>query len=103
MAKKTKTDNSGFQRLKTALKTGLLGRCYVLYGEEDYIRTLYLKRMQETVLDGPAADFNLHRFDRESLDWEAVATAVETLPMMADRSLVLVTDIDLYKIGRAHV
>lgn len=97
MAKKTKADNSGFQRLKTALKTGLLGRCYVLYGEEDYIRTLYLKRMQETVLDGPAADFNLHRFDRESLDWEAVATAVETLPMMAERSLVLVTDIDLYK------
>lgn len=97
MAKKTKTDGGAFQRLKAALKTGLLGRCYVLYGEEDYIRTLYLKRIQDTILDGPAADFNLHRFDRESLDWEAVATAVETLPMMAERSLVVITDIDLYK------
>lgn len=97
MAKKAKTDNSAFQRLKTALKTGLLERCYILYGEEDYIRTLYLKRMQETVLDGPAASFNLHRFDRESLDWETVAAAVETLPMMAERSMVVVTDIDLYK------
>ena len=97
MAKKTKKDDSGFQRLKAALKTGLLGRCYILYGEEDYIRTLYLKRIRETILDGPAADFNFHRFDRENLDWEGVESAVETLPMMAERSLVLVTDVDLYK------
>lgn len=97
MAKKAKTDDSAFQRLKAALKTGLLARCYIFYGEEDYIRNLYLKRIQEAVLDGPAADFNLHRFDRESLDWDAVAAAVETLPMMAERSLVIVTDVDLYQ------
>lgn len=97
MPRKPKSDDSAFQRLKTAFKTGLLKPCYILYGEEDYIRTLYVKRIQETLLDGPAADFNLHRFDRENLDWDAVAGAVEALPMMAERSVVLVTDVDLYK------
>ncbi len=97
MAKKTAPDSGAFQKLQSALKSGDLGRCYVLYGEEDYIRAQYLGRLKDALLAGPAASFNFHRFSRDDLDWDAVANAVETLPMMSERTVVEIDNVDLYK------
>ncbi len=96
MAKK-KASEGAFQKLQAALKSGDLGRCYVFYGEESYIRAQYLGRLKDVLLDGPAESFNYHRFSKDALDWNAVAEAVETLPMMSERTVVEVDDVDLYK------
>ncbi len=97
MAKKKTGDDGALPRLKAALKSGLLGRCYVFYGEEGYLRGYYLEQVKKALLGGPAADFNYHRFRREDLDWDEVSAAVEALPMMAERTLIEIDDIDLYK------
>lgn len=97
MARKAASDNEAYQRLKNDLKTGDLCRCYVLYGEEAYLRSYYLGRMRKKLLGGPAEEFNYHRFTRETLDWDEVASAVEAMPMMAERTVVEVDDVDLYK------
>lgn len=102
MAKRTKTDDSAFQALKDALKSGELGRCYLFYGEEDYLRTAYLERLRGKLLSGPAEEFNYHRFSPETLDWNAVADAVEAMPMMAERTVVELDDVDLYKEPEAN-
>ena len=47
MAKKPAETSAGLQQLKTDLKQRRLGRCYVLYGEEDYLRRYYLQQMQK--------------------------------------------------------
>ena len=97
MARKSASDNGAYQKLKSDLKAGALERCYILYGEEAYLRDYYLARMRKKLLSGPAEAFNHHRFTRENLDWDHVAAAVEAMPMMADRTVVEVHDVDLYK------
>ena len=96
MARKA-ADNGAYQALKNDLKSGTLGTCYLLYGEEDYLRNLYFELMRKKLLDGPAEEFNYHRFTRETLDWDDVAAAVEAMPMMAERTLVEIDDVDLYR------
>lgn len=97
MAKKAAGEQNGLQTLKEQLKTGAFGPCYILYGEEDYLRDYYLGRLRSKLLEGPAEEFNHHRFTKEGLSWDAVSAAVEAMPMMAERSLVEISDVDLYK------
>lgn len=101
MAKKPAETSAGLQQLKTDLKQRRLGRCYVLYGEEDYLRRYYLQQMQKLLLDDLTADFNFHRMNPENFTLQLLADSLEALPMMAERSLVLVEDVDLFALDEA--
>lgn len=97
MAKKPTSDNEAYQQLKAEIKQNTLRSCYLFYGEEAYLREVYLEQIRKKLLDGPAAEFNFHRFNKDTMDWDQVSNAVEAMPMMAERSFVLVEDVDLYK------
>ncbi len=97
MAKKNDAPQN-LQVLKQDLKSGQYGRLYLFYGEEHYLRDYYLEQLKKKLLDGPAEDFNYHRFTQENIDWSALAAAVEAMPMMAEHSLVQVEDCDLSKL-----
>lgn len=89
---------SGLDTLKADLKSGRFGRLYLFYGEEHYLRDHYLQMLRGKLLDGPAEEFNYHRFTQENMDLEALADAVEAMPMMAECSMVQVDDCDLSKL-----
>ena len=98
MAKKQQAGAElGLQALKRDLKQHTLQKGYIFYGEEAYLRDTYLTQLKKAVLEGPAADLNYHRFNRETFSWQAIADAVEAIPMMAERTLVQVDDVSLYK------
>lgn len=99
MPPKTKPDNAGYQKLKKDLSAGQPGQLYVLHGEETYLRDYYLGRLRELILTGGMGTFNLHEIKAKDMSPHALEEAVDCLPMMADRTLVLVTDFDLYKAG----
>ena len=82
---------------KADLKAGTPANFYIFYGEEAFLREYYLSMLVKTVLDGPAADFNFHRFTADTLTPEALSAAVEAVPMMAERTLIQVDDVDLFK------
>ena len=90
------------QKLKTDLKSGSLGSFYVFCGEEAYLREHYLKQLSDALLDGPASDFNFHRFSAETLTPEALSDAVESMSMMAERTLVRVDDVDFFKLNETQ-
>lgn len=104
MARKTDAIARGeaLQQLKADLKTGQLKNLYVLYGEEGYLRECYVKLLVKTLMDGPAGDFNYHRFTAETLTPEALAAAVEAMPMMAERTLVQIDDVDFFKLAESQ-
>ena len=97
MAVKKNADNSAYQQLKKDLSAGTLGRLYVLHGEEVYLRDFYLGRMKEQLVGEGMTEFNLHTISGKDFTPELLEQTVDALPMMSERTLVLVNDYDLSK------
>jgi len=96
---KSKPDTSGFEKLKKDLSAGRPDRLYIFHGEETYLRDHYLGRLREAVLTGGLGEFNRHDLRAKDMSPHALEEAVDCLPMMAERTLVEITDFDLFKAG----
>ena len=99
MAKKQTAADRGaaLQRLKSALKTGEVSNFYVFYGEEAFLKERYWQMLEKKLMDGPAAEFNFHRFSADTLSPQALSEALDAMPMMAERTLLRVDDVDFFK------
>ena len=96
--KKAQGDTKGTTQLKNDLKDKKLGRCYVLFGEEDYLRLYYFKQMKKQLLDKLTEDFNYHRLTAENFSLQLLADSLEALPVMGERTLVHLDDVPLLEI-----
>ncbi|MBQ6430983.1 MAG: DNA polymerase III subunit delta [Oscillospiraceae bacterium] len=96
MVKKPTGTPAGAEQLKNDLKAKTPGRFYVLYGEEDYLRRYYLEQLKKLLLDDLTADFNFHRLTSENYTVDLLADCVEALPMMAEHTMILAEDVDLF-------
>ena len=99
MPPKTKPDTSGYQKLKKDLSDGKPGQLYILHGEETYLRDYYLGKLRELLLSGGLGEFNLHEIKAKDMSPHTLEEAVDCLPMMAERTLIQITDFDLFKAG----
>ena len=99
MPPKAKADTAGYQKLKKDLSAGTPGQLYLLHGEETYLRDYYLGKLREKVLAGGLEEFNFHPIAAKDMSPHALEEAIDCLPMMAERTLVQVTDFDLFKAG----
>ena len=97
MARETERPN-GLNFLKDAIKNKKPDRLYFFYGEEDFLQNYYLERLKRILLDELTESFNFHKFTNENFDVRSFGDAVENLPMMSDRTFVLVEDIDIFKL-----
>lgn len=88
-----------YQKLKNDLAGGTLGQIYVFHGEETYLREYYLGEVKKKLVPSGFEEFNYHRMDGKTLTMQALAEAVEALPMLSERTLVVVTDLDIFKMG----
>ena len=98
MAQKQAPEN-GLQELKMAIRQNEPARLYIFHGEEVFLLHHYLEQLRRKVLDELTEAFNFHRLTAETFDVQSFADAVENLPMMAERTMVQVDDIDLFKLG----
>jgi DNA polymerase-3 subunit delta len=89
--------NDSLQTLKAAIRGKTPGNFYIFHGEETFLLQHYLGQLHRVILDELTQSFNFHRFNSENFDLRDFADAVENLPMMAERTLVQVEDIDLFK------
>lgn len=97
MATKKTGPDPGLQQLKQDLAKDTIGTLYVFYGEEVFLREAYLGQLKQKLLPAGAEAFNLHVFQGKDLETWALSDAVNAFPMMAQRTVVLVYDYDLYK------
>ena len=95
--KKAEPDRE-FQRLKADLAAGSLGNAYLFYGEESYLREYYLGQLRRALVPAGFEEFNEHVLDGKNLSVQALAESVEAMPMMAERTLSIVTDLDLFRL-----
>lgn len=90
---------STLEGLKQDFKTGSFRPCYIFWGEETYLLQHYLNVLQKKLVDPLTEEFNYHRFSSESFGLDDLWNSVENLPMMAERTMVRVDDVDLFKLA----
>ena len=100
MAKKLPEDNA-LPALKAEIKERKLSRLYFFYGEETFLLHYYLQQMQKILIDELTESFNYHKLTVETFDIRSFADAVENLPMMAENTMVVVDEIDIFKLPEA--
>lgn len=99
---KKEPDQSSLKAFEAQLKTGTLGNLYVFHGEEAYLREEYLKQVRQLLLPAGAEAFNLKVLEGKDLDVPTILAAADCFPMMAQRTLVLVKDFDIFKCAEAQ-
>lgn len=97
MAKTSAADAAAVKQLKSDLSAGTLGRLYIFHGEEAYLRDFYLGQMKKKLLSGGMEAFNLHTLQARECDPKSLGQIVDCLPMMSQRTMVVVYDYDLFK------
>ena len=80
--------------LSRSLTKGELAPVYYLYGPEDVLKDEAVKAIVDRALDPTLRDFNFDQRSAAQLDAEEVHALCNTLPMLADRRVVLLRDIE---------
>lgn len=74
--------------LYKALDRGDVERIYLMTGEEKYLYDQVIEKMEKTLLNPSLVTFNLVKFGEEA-SYDQVTDALETLPMMDERKIVI--------------
>lgn len=98
MAKKTEQPNN-LQQLKNDIRGKAPRRLYFFHGEEVFLLQHYLEQLKKILVDELTESFNFHKLTSETFDLQALADAVENLPMMAEYTMVWVDEVDLFKLA----
>ncbi len=101
MPPKPKNDQASLKVLKADLKEKNIRNLYVFHGEEVYLRDYYLDRLRELLLEPGMETFNLKTLEGKEVDAREILRAADCLPMMAQHTLVVVRDYDLFKAKEA--
>lgn len=89
--------NEPYRALKRDLTAGTLGRLYLFHGEEAYLRDYYLEQMRRQLIPEGLESFNHHRLEGKQCTPQALSQLVDSLPMMSERTLLVVSDYDLFQ------
>lgn len=98
-AKKAPKSNETFQKLKVDLSAGTPGCAYIFYGEESYLREYYLGELRKKLVPAGFEEFNYHKLEGRDLTVQSLVEIAEAMPMMAERTLIVVTDFDIFKLN----
>lgn len=88
-----------FNELRGHLAAGKPSPVYLICGDDGYLRRRSLEQLKQTYKPDVLPEFNYTEFDGGVCTVEEIAAAAETLPMMAERRMVVVTDLDAAAIG----
>lgn len=71
---------------------------YIFYGEEEYLKRFYFNTLKKRVLNKGPHDFNYYSFEYKDLVLSDLIEAIENLPVMSDRKMIVINDLDFSKL-----
>lgn len=83
-----------FDSLHRAVRNGEFASVYYFYGEEDVLKDEAVHLVVDRVLDPSLRDFNYDQRSIAELDPETLHALLNTLPMMAERRVVVLRDLE---------
>jgi DNA polymerase-3 subunit delta len=94
--------SAGEKALHAALKQHAFDPVYFFFGEDDYLKDVRLRELVAAAVDPATRDFNLELRRGNELDAETLDALLSTPPMLAERRVVVIRDVDkLMKDARA--
>jgi DNA polymerase-3 subunit delta len=91
--------SAGEKALHAALKKRVFDPVYYLFGEDDFLKDQAARDVVEAAVDPTTRDFNLEVRRANELDAEALDALLSTPPMLAERRVVVLRDVDKMKKG----
>lgn len=98
---KDKDPGKELRELKVALREKNVARFYIFHGDETFLLHHYLGQIKKLLVEELTESFNYSKFTKENFDIQPFADAVESLPMMAEHTMVVVDEVDLFKLPEA--
>lgn len=92
----------GYEALRAAIKAGIPANLYIFYGEERYLLQTMARQLKELLIPGGFEEFNYHRLTGKGLTVQELAETAEAMPMMAEHTLITVTDMDIFKLDESQ-
>ncbi len=86
------------KQLNEDIKSGNFKQIYLLYGEERYLRRQYRERLQKALCQ-EGDTMNTHFYEGKDFSVGEVIDLAETLPFLAERRVIFITDSGLFKSG----
>jgi DNA polymerase-3 subunit delta len=84
------------------IKEGTIGKLYLFHGEEAYLRANCIERIRQALVPAGAEGFNLHKLPGRGLTLNDLSDAVDGVPFLCDKKLVIADDFDLMGIPAAE-
>ena len=94
--------SGGYEALRAAIKAGVPANLYIFYGEERYLLQAMARQLKELLIPGGFEEFNYHRLTGKGLTVQELAETAEAMPMMAEHTLITVTDMDIFKLDESQ-
>ena len=89
--------SAGEKALHAALKKRAFDPVYYFHGEDDFLKDQRVREVVDAAVDPSTRDFNLEIRRGNDLDGEAVDSLLSTPPMLAERRVVVIRDVDKLK------
>ena len=85
------------RELRSAITKRAFDRAYYFHGDDDYRKDVAVRELTAAAVDPSTRDFNFDQLRGNDTTPEGLASAVNTLPMMAERRVVVLRDVPLLK------
>ena len=82
------------KKLREDLKNRTFEKVYLLYGEEDYLRSYWYGKLKEALDQGDS--MNVRYADADTVSPESVRDFTDTMPFFADRRVLFLNDTGLF-------
>ncbi|SFU99677.1 DNA polymerase III subunit delta [Butyrivibrio sp. INlla21] len=98
MAAKTSDFKVKQKQLNEDITSGNLKQCYLVYGEEAYLRLQNRDKLVKA-MGGDASSMNFTRYEGDACDPAAIIDMAETMPFLSDKRVILVENSGFFKSG----
>lgn len=88
----------GILELKRMIRENRVGGLFFFYGDEVFLLHHYLEQLKKKTVEHLTESFNFHKLTAETFAVQSLADAVENLPVMAERTMIQVDDVDLFRL-----
>lgn len=83
--------------LRRGIQQRTFERVYYFHGDDEFLKDEMVRQVIDTAVDPATRDFNLDVRHGAEVDAESLLSLLSTPPMMADRRVVVVRDVNLLK------